>query len=148
MADTFPKGSYATPWVLKDEVWSGTPAEAAGALGEEGERWGALGAERVWLAVYQHDTRGDDELVVRAWSFASQERARWAYTHFRPDPVDALEAGDEACWTDDGILVLWGRLVFDIFGRGPSAAASPEQAVYLLAFFEKQMPANLPNDPR
>ena len=67
-----------------------------------------------------------------------------------PDENDAdlLEAGDEACWTADGILVRWGRLVFDIFGRGPSSIASPKQAAYLLAFFEKQMPADLPDDPR
>jgi hypothetical protein len=46
------------------------------------------------------------------------------------------------------VLVLWGRMVFDIFGRGPANVASPEQAVYLLAFIEKKMPADLPDTPR
>lgn len=148
IADTFPKGSYATPWVLRGEVWSGSLARAVESLGEEAEQWRVFEPERLWLGVYQHDTRGDQELVVRVWAFSSLDQARRAYEQLRPDKPDALEAGDEGCWTDDGILVRWGRLVFDIFGRGPSGLASPEQAVYLLAFFEKQMPADLPDDPR
>ncbi len=148
VADTFPKSSYATPWVLRGEVWSGSLDQAADAVGEEAERWAAFEPERVWLAVYRHDTRAGHELAVRVWAFASREHARQAYEHFRPDDADLLEAGDEACWTADGVLVRWGRLVFDIFGRGPSTSASPEQAVYLLAFFEKRMPAELPDDPR
>ena len=148
IADTFPKGSYATPWVLRGEVWSGSLAQAGVALGAEAEQWGVFEPERLWLGVYQHDTRGDHELVVRVWAFSSPERTRRAYEHFRPGNADPIEAGDEGCWTDDGILVCWGRLVFDIFGRGLSGLASPEQAVYLLAFFEKQMPADLPDDPR
>jgi hypothetical protein len=148
IADTFPKGSYAAPWVLRDQVWSGSLARAAEALGDEAAQWGAFEPQRVWLAVYQHDTRRDHELVARIWAFASPGQARRAYQHFRPHDADALEAGDEACWVDDGILVLWGRLVLDIFGRGPTALASPEQAIYLLAFFEKRMPAGLPDDPR
>lgn len=148
VADTFPKGSYATPWVLQGEVWSGSLARAALALGAEAEQWGGFEPEWLWLGVYQHDTRGDHELIVRVWAFPSPERAQQAYEHFRPGNADMLEAGDEGCWTDDGILLRWGELVFDIFGRGPSGLAGPEQAVYLLAFLEKQMPADLPDDPR
>jgi hypothetical protein len=148
ITDTFPKGSYAAPWVLQGEVWSGLPTAAAASLGAEARAWQAFEPQHVWLAVYQHDTRVDHELAVRVWKFASPAQARRAYTHFRPPDADPLEAGDESCWTDDGILVCWGRLVLDIFGRGPTLLAGPEQAVYLLAFFEKQMPPELPGDPR
>lgn len=148
IADTFPKGNYASPWVLRGEVWSGSLEQAANAIGDETDEWGAFEPERVWLAVYHHDTRIAHKLIVRAWSFASAEQARRAFENFRPEDVKTLQAGDEGCWTDDGILVLWGRMVFDIFGRGPATLASPEQAVYLLAFLEKQMPADLPGTPR
>ena len=136
IADTFPKGSYASPWVLQGKVWSGSLEQAADGIGDEATQWGTFGPERVWLAVYQHDTRVAHKLVVRAWE------------HFCPDDTRSLQAGDEGCWTDDGILVLWGRMVFDIFGSGPSTLTSPGQAVYLLAFFEKQMPPDLPSAPR
>ena len=148
VADTFPKGSYASPWVLQGEVWSGTLGEAASGLGEEAEQWGRFAPERVWLAVYRHDTRANHKLTVRTWAFASTEQARRAFEHFRPANPNELKAGDEGCWTPDGILVRWGRLGFDIFGSSPSAVASPEQAVYLLAFIEKRMPAGLPDAPR
>jgi hypothetical protein len=146
--DTFPIGSYASPWVLDGAVWSGTPDEAAGAVGGEYERWNAFNPERIWLAVYHHDTRTDNTLTVRAWSFPSAEQARRAYEKFRPENAAKLQAGDEACWMKDGILILWGRMVFDIFGRGPVAGSNAEQAVYLLAFFEKKMPHDLPNNPQ
>lgn len=148
IADTFPKGSYASPWVLQGAIWSGTLAQAAEALGDEAAQWEGFRPERVWLGVYRHDTRSADQLIVRAWAFASPTQARAAFEHFRPKGAGPLEAGEEGCWTADGILVLWGRMVFDMFGTGPSATAHPEQAVYLLAFFEKKMPPGLPGDPR
>ena len=85
---------------------------------------------------------------MRIFAFSSTQQARRAFESFRPADADALQAGDEGCWTDDGILVLWGRLVFDIFGSGSGRIANPEQAVYLLAFIERQMPADLPGAPR
>jgi len=148
IADTFPKGSYASPWVLQGEVWSGSLEQAADAIGDEAAQWATFGPERVWLAVYQHDTRVAHKLIVRAWAFASAAQARRAFEHFQPKDAKSLQAGNGGCWTDDGILVLWGRMVFDIFGSGPSTLTSPGQAVYLLAFFEKQMPPNLPSAPR
>ncbi len=148
IADTFPKGSYASPWVLQGKVWSGSLEQAADGIGDEATQWGTFEPERVWLAVYQHDTRVAHKLIVRAWAFASAAQARRAFEHFCPDDTRSLQAGDEGCWTDDGILVLWGRMVFDIFGSGPSTLTSPGQAVYLLAFFEKQMPPDLPSAPR
>lgn len=148
VADTFPKGSYASPWVLQGSIWSGSLEQAAGGLGEEAEQWARFAPDRVWLAIYRHHARPDHKLTVRAWAFASTDQARRAFEHFRPASPDQLKAGDEGCWTSDGILVRWGRLVFDIFGGGPTAIARPEQAVYLLAFIEKRMPADLPDAPQ
>jgi hypothetical protein len=134
--------------VLQDVVWDGSFERAAAALGDEAPAWGAFDPEHVWLAVYRHDTRAEHKLTVRAFAFSSPEQARRAFTRFRPTDADELEAGDAGCWTEDGVLVLWGRMVFDIFGSDPSAFASPEQAMYLLAFIEKKMPAGLPDAPR
>jgi hypothetical protein len=148
IADTFPTGSYASPWVLQDVVWDGSFERAAEALDDEAQQWRAFGPEHVWLAVYRHDTRAENKLTVRALAFSSREQARRAFDHFRPADADELEAGDDGCWTKDGVLVLWGRMVFDIFGNDPSASANPEQAFYLLAFIEKRMPAGLPDAPQ
>jgi hypothetical protein len=148
VADTFPPGSYASPWVLQGEVWSGTLDQAADGLGEEAEEWQAFGPGQVWLAVYAHDTRPGCRLIARAFAFSSVEQARQAFAHFRPPNADKLEAGDEACWTDDGVLVLWGRLVYDIFGNDPTSFAGAEQALYLLACIEKKMAPDLPSAPR
>jgi hypothetical protein len=148
IADAFPKGSYASPWVLRDAVWTGTLEQAAGAIGAEAAAWEPFAPERVWLAVYEHDTNSADKLIVRAWAFASTTQAHRAFEHFRPEDARSLEAGDEGCWTADGILVIWGRMVFDIFGTSPTSDASPEQALYLLAFLEKQMHPDLPSAPR
>jgi len=147
IAGTFPIGGMADPWILEGTVWSGDPEQAAEGVGEDAEPWSAFEPQRVWLAVYRHDIRLRHTLVIRAWAFASQEQARQAYLHFQPNVPEPLKAGDEGCWTKDGVLVLWGRMVFDIFGRGPGRLASPEQAVYLWAFLEKRMPPDLPLNP-
>jgi len=148
VAEALPAGTYASPWVRDGPVWSGPPAEVWDQLGAEAETWRELEPQRVWLAVYRHDTRPDNTLTVRVWAFATAEQACQAYLTARPAAPQDLHAGDAACWTADGILVHWGRMVFDIFGSGPSRAASPEQAVYLWAVIEKQMPAGLPRAPR
>lgn len=148
VADTFPIGSVASPWELRDVVWSGTFEQAASGLGEEARPWSAFEPQHVWLAVYQHDTHADHQLTVRAFAFSSSKQAQRAFEHFRSAGANGLEAGDQGCWTRDGVLVLWGRMVFDIFGSGPSTFASPEQAVYLLAFIEKRMPKDLPGASR
>lgn len=147
IADTFPVGSYASPWVLRDQVWDGSFEEASDALGEEAAQWGTFDPEHVWLAVYQHDAHPTQKLTVRAFAFTSADHARHAFQRFLPPHARELEAGDEGCWTADGVLVRWGRMVFDIFGNDPSSFASPEQAVYLLACIEKRMPADLPDAP-
>lgn len=148
IADTFPQAGYASPWHLENPVWSGSLGEATPGLGEEAERWAAFEPEHVWLANYRHDTHPRHRLTARVWAFLSAADARRAFEHFRPENAGALEAGDEACWMDDGILVLWGCTILDIFSSGTPAAAGAEQAVYLLAFFEKQMPPGLPDAPQ
>ena len=148
IADTFPVGSYASPWVLQGEVWNGSFDQAASALGQEAEQWGSFEPEHAWLAVYRHDTHAHHKLTARAFAFPSAAKARRAFEHFRPIDAGQLEAAEEGCWTQDGVLVLWGRLVLDIFGNDPSSFASPEQALYLLAFIEKKMPPGLPDLPQ
>jgi hypothetical protein len=148
ITDTFPVGSYASPWVLQGDVWSGSFDHAAAGLGDEANEWAAFEPEQVWLAVYRHDTRTHHKLTARVFAFASPDDARRAFEHFRPADAELLKAGDEGCWTSDGVLVCWGRLVFDIFGNDPASFASPEQALYLLAFIEKKMPPHLPDTPQ
>ncbi|MEP0848260.1 MAG: hypothetical protein HRF50_15730 [Phycisphaerae bacterium] len=112
-------------------------------MGDEAQTWRELAPQRAWLANYTHDQRPGQRLTARMFSFATTDAARTAYEHVRPRAAAELRAGDAGCWTDDGVLVLWGRLVIEIFGNAPQGVARPEQAVYLLAFLEKAMPAGL-----
>lgn len=150
MLDAFPPGTVASPWVLDGDVWSGSFASARDALGEEADAWGAFEPQRVWLATYRHDQDPRARLTIRAWAFASREAARRAYDHFEPLGPDrrAFDAGDRGCWTSDGVLFVWGRMVFDIFGSDPSRAASAEQAAYLSAHVERRVPVALLEAPR
>jgi len=147
ISDTFPKGTLASPWVLDGEVWDGEFSAASDSLGEEGEQWAGLDPWHVWLAVYRHDTQPRQKLILRAFAFASPDDARRAYDAVRPRAPETLSMGDQACWTDDGVLVRWGRLVIDVFGVGTTRSSAPEQALYLAAFIEKKMPAGLPDAP-
>lgn len=144
IADTFPPGAYASPWELENGVWSGSFEQAASGLGEDAEAWRRFNPQRVWLALYRHDTRREQRLTVRAFAFASADEAQQAYEHFRPAAAKELRAGDAGCWLEDGVLVRWGRMVLEIFGGSPGAG-SAEQAFYLFAFIEKRMPPGLPD---
>lgn len=148
VVDAFPKGSCAAPWRLEGRVWTGRFEQAADAFGQEAESWVRFGPRRVWLANYAHEERPGERMSVRVLSFESAAAARSAYEHHQPLKTEPLRAGDSACWTEDGILVLWGRLVLDIFANAPHGHARPEQAVYLLAFFERAMSPQLAADPR
>lgn len=148
IADVLPKGAYASPWILEQDVWSGPFELAAAGLGEEAEGWRALAPQHAWLARYAHEADPGQQLRVRVFSFADEHEAGRAFEHFRPPAAGSIRAGDAACWTEDGILVQWGRLVLEIFGNAPEGYARPEQAVYLLACIEKRMPPALPRDPR
>lgn len=148
VADTLPKATQAWPWTLQGDIWSGTFEQAAGAFGEETQQWGDFAPDQVWLAIYRHESRPEHKLTVRALAFSGADLARRAFDHFRPVKAQEFQAGDAGCWTADGVLVLWGRMVFDIFSAGGANAASSEQAAYLLGFIEKRMPPELPDDPR
>jgi len=84
---------------------------------------------------------------VRAFDFDSRVAARNAYEHFRPTEAKAFNAGDEGCWTEIGVLFVWGRMVFDVFGNDASFS-SQGQSAYVTALIEKEMPTTLPEAPR
>ncbi len=148
LVEVFPAGSVASPWRAEGPIWTGPFEEAAVALGDDAEGWRTHEPQRAWLARYAHDQRAGEHLLVRALSFAAPDAALRAFEAHLPLDAQRIDAGDAAGWTADGILVRWGRLVFDIFGDAPSGMARPEQAVYLFAFIERRMPDDLPDDPR
>lgn len=148
LIDAFPHGALAAPWALQGPVWSGTFAQAAEGLGVDADRWKAFSPERVWLAVYQHDTQRSRRMTVRAFAMETPARAQQAYLEFVPAGAKAFKAGDEGVWTTDGVFFRWGRLVFDVFNSDAKKSAIPEQAVYLVAFLEKNMPRGLPEQPQ
>lgn len=146
IADAFPRAAMAAPWVLAREVWNGSFAEAEAALGPDADPWRMFGPQRVWLAVYRHEYEPHKKLTLRAFAFESRERAREAYTYFRPLGGSDFKAGDAGCWTEVGVLFVWGRLVFEIFGWEGSWP-SQVQAAVLAAFVQKHMPPGLPDEP-
>jgi hypothetical protein len=143
----FPVGSVAAPWVLQDEVWSGTFEQAVPALGEDAADWWRFRPSRVWLAVYRHESNSKRRITVRAFAFDSSATARRAYEHFRPIDAEPFGAGDQGCWTEIGVLFAWGHMVFDVFGNDASFS-SRGQSVYLTGFIEREMPPDLPRSPR
>jgi hypothetical protein len=147
IADAFPPGSMATPWVLQGEVWSGSFDDAAPALGDDAATWGQFAPVRVWLAVYCHENAPERCLKVRCLAFATPEDAQQAATAFCTPGAAAFSYGDGGCWTQIGVLFRWGRLVLDIFG-GDTSWGSEVQSAMLAAFFVKLMPAGLPGNPR
>lgn len=143
----FPAGSQAAPWVLQDAVWDGSFAQAARGLGEDAKDWRRFRPTHVWLAVYRHEDDPKRRTTVRAFAFDSRVAARKAYEHFRPTDAKAFNAGDEGCWTEIGVLFVWGRMVFDVFGNDASFS-SQGQSAYVTALIEKEMPTTLPEAPR
>lgn len=148
VVELFPVGGQASPWVLVGEVWSGPFDAAAAGLGADAERLRPFGVQRVWLAVYGHDTHSMRRLTARVFAFESAERAGEALRVLAPGEAQLFNAGDEGVWTDDGVAYRQGRLLFDIFGNRGDAIAVPEQSVYLSAYFEKQMTRELAENPK
>lgn len=148
LIDAFPTGAAASPWLLDGSVWSGDFESAASAIGDDAPGWRRLAPRRVWLAVYKHESRPTQRITIRVFDLGSRAQAQVAYDEFKPPLVPGFSAGDSACWTSDGLLLRWGRLVLDIFGGDAQRGAVPEQAVYLLAFLEKNMPPGVPENPR
>ena len=147
LVSAFPQASEAPPWVLDGRGWSGSFAQAAIGLGPDAEQWRPHRPVQVWLAVYRHQTAADRKLTVRAMAFDTRESARRAYEHFQPDDARAFRAGEEGCWTEIGVLFVWGRLVFDIFGSRASWR-SEVQAAAMTGFIQSHMPRGLPDAPR
>lgn len=148
VVELFPVGAQASPWVLVGEVWSGTFDAAAAGLGDDAERLRPFGPQRVWLAIYGHDTHSMRRLTARVFAFATPERAGEALRVLAPGEPNPFNAGDEGFWTDDGVAYRQGRLLFDIFGNRGDAIAIPEQAVYLSAYFEQRMTRELGENPK
>jgi hypothetical protein len=147
VADTFPV-LQAAPWQLREPVWQGDLEQAREALGEDAAALDDLAPQRVWLAVYDHPRRLGHSVTVRACAFESVENAHTAFLVQRPILADALSAGDEACWTDDGILVRWGRLLFDLFAAAPDGGSAPERTMFIFSVIERNMTDALASDPR
>ncbi len=147
VVDSFPPAALADPWTLNDDVWQGSFAAAAPALGDEADRWARFGPQHVWLAIYTHAHLPHRKLTVRCFSYTSTEQARRAYEHFMPNDAQPYAAGDAGCWTDLGVLFCWGKLVFDIFGQD-APWDSQLQSGALAAYITNRMPAHLPDDPQ
>ena len=147
VASAFPQESAAAPWITDDAVWSGSLAQAAASRGPDAEEWRLFHPLQVWLAVYRHEDKPGRKLTVRAFAFESPRAAREAFEHFRPTDARQFNAGDGGCWTGIGVLFVWGRLVFDIFGSEASWQ-SDVQSARLTGYIEKHMPAGLPDAPR
>ena len=148
VAETLPPASVAAPWILQDEIWTGAWEAAAPALGDDADEWGRFEPQRVWLAIYRHESDAQRRMTVRAFAFRSADEARRAYEFFRPhEDAEPFEIGDGGAWTDLGVLFAWGRLVFEIFGDRPTWS-NQLQAVFIGSVIEKRMPPALPEDPR
>lgn len=146
--DAFPMADQASPWNLEGMVWGGPFEAAKDSIGEEAARWEAYLPRGAWLARYKHARRPTQTLTVRALSFDSAEDAQKAYAAFAPLDAKPFHAGDRGCWTSDGVLFQWKRLVFDLFTRDAEAAIDPMQTVLMTAYLEKRMPGGLPENPR
>ncbi len=145
--DAFPTDDIAAPWILKGDVWSGSLVDAAPGLGRDANNLEQFGVTGVWLARYQHEERQHRRLTVRCFAFETRESATYAYEFLRPEDARPLEAGDEGCWTEYGILFRWGRLVLEIFGPTPSWDSQMQSAI-LSAAITRRMPNGAPNHPR
>ncbi|MFH1748180.1 MAG: hypothetical protein ABIG44_14185 [Planctomycetota bacterium] len=147
VADTFPKAARAAPWELQGEVWSGTFSQAIIALGDDAKDWHRFNPSQVWLAVYRHQENPQRKMTIRTFAFDSPDNARQAYRHFRPADAREFLVGDSGCWTEIGVLYVWGRLVFDIFGS-EAAWESEVQSAVLAGYIQGHMPAGLPDAPQ
>lgn len=147
VVEAFPPAAVADPWILQDVVWSGTFEEATAGLGDDAEAWRPHGPQRVWLAIYCHEYRLEECCKVRAFAFANARQAHGAYSEFKPDDAKPFEIGDAGCWTDDGVLFCWGRLVFELFGDDPSWSSQVRSSL-IASFIGKRMPPGVPDDPR
>jgi hypothetical protein len=147
VAMAFPQASAAAPWVLEGQVWSGSFTDAGAALGPDALEWRPFGPQRVWLAVYRHESEAQRKLTARAFSFETPAAARSAWEAMRPVRAKSFRAGDEGCWTEIGVMFVWGRLVFDIFGQQPSLP-SEVAAASLTGYIQHNLRPGLADAPQ
>ncbi len=147
LQEVFPPGAVASPWILENEVWTGTFEQAAEAFGEEADQWREFNPTSVWLAVYRHESDPQRWMKVRCLAFESSEAARRAFERFRPLESQPLDYGELGCWTELGVMFQWGGLVFDIFGQEASWS-NQVQSTLIAALIAKRMPPGLPESPR
>lgn len=135
----FPIAFEAAPWALRGAVWTGRAADAAAAVGEDWESVSRFEPVRVWLAVYEHQSKPENQLVARAFELPSVERGRQALEALRPAAGEPFRMGGEGWWTPDGVIFAWGPTLFEIFGN-QEGWVSQLQAAYLAGFIEKKLP--------
>lgn len=148
MMDTFPRASTAAPWRAEGPPWSGAFADAENSLGADAEGWRTPPPSRIWLAAYTHQGEPERRLIVRCFAFDSPEAAELALEKHRPAGAKTFKAGDDGCWTRDGVLFRWGRLVYDVFGITNQRRIVPEQVISMVGLIEHMMPPGLPDNPQ
>lgn len=148
LVEAFPTGRVASPWVLDGAAWSGTFDQAAPGMGADAAAWEKYAPEHVWLAIYRHESRPRQKLIARLLSFSTTAAAHSAYDAIAPLRRKEFKAGDEGCWTGDGVLFRWSRLNIEVFSADPATQPAPEQAVFLVGFLEKRISPELAEKPQ
>lgn len=148
LRDAFPRAGVAAPWRASSDPWCGSLAEAANALGSDADSWRSPPPRQVWLATYTFEQDLERRLIVRTFVYEHPEGAVLAFEKHRPPSSRQFKAGDDGCWTPDGVLFRWGRLVFDVFGVTGNHRVVPEQVIVLVGRLEHQMPPDVPENPR
>lgn len=135
----FPRGIAADPWALVDDVWTGPALRAASAIGDDWKRIEPHHPGRAWLAVYRHERDPERTVTVRAFQFDSPRTARRVFDAWRPEDAPPFKIGDAGCFTDIGVMFVWGDTFFDIFANKADWNAQM-QAAYLTGFIENKLP--------
>ena len=135
----FPRGISADPWELVDDVWTGPAVRAASAVGEDWSRIEPHGPIRAWLAVYRHHRNPERTMTVRAFAFDTRQTAQRVFDVWRPADAPNFTIGDGGCFTEIGVMFVWGDTFFDIFANGADWNAQM-QAAYLTGFIENKLP--------
>ena len=135
----FPRGIAADPWELVDDVWTGPAVRAASAVGEDWSRIEPHDPIRAWLAVYRHRRDPKRTMTVRAFAFDTRQTAQRVFEAWRPTDAPSFTIGDGGCFTEIGVMFVWGDTFFDIFANGADWN-SQMQAAYLTGFIEHMLP--------
>ena len=135
----FPRGLAADPWALVDDVWTGPAVRAASAVGHDWKRIEPHHPERAWLAVYRHERNPERTVTVRAFEFDSRKTAQRVFENWKPQDAPQFKIGDGGCFTEIGVMFVWGDTFFDVFANNADWNAQM-QAAYLTGFIENKLP--------